>query len=187
MIPYGKQYIDNEDLKAVSRALKKDKLTTGSLVAKFEKKITSFTGAKYSLTCNSGTSALYLAFQSIDLKKNDIVIMPSITFVSSYTISKIFQAKVYLADVNPTTGQMTPNDVVNCCKKFKLKKFKLLVLMYNGGYPLNADKFKKLKKKFNCKIIEDSCHAFGATYKRIMQTFRYFNFFFSPYKIYNNR
>ena len=36
--------------------------------------------------------------------------------------------------------------------------------MYNGGYPNNADKFYKLKKKFKCFIIEDACHAFGATY-----------------------
>ena len=132
---------------------------------KFEKKISSFTDAKYTIACNSGTSALYLAFQSIGLSKNDIVIMPSITFVSSYTISKIFRAKVYLADVDPQTGQMTPNDVINCCKKFKIKKFRLLVLMYNGGYPLNADKFKKLKRKYNCTIIEDACHALGASYK----------------------
>ena len=37
--------------------------------------------------------------------------------------------------------------------------------MYNGGYPLNADKFKKLKRKYNCTIIEDACHALGASYK----------------------
>ena len=76
VIPYGRQYIDSEDIRAVSRALKQEKLTTGPLVEKFEKKISSFTDAKYTIACNSGTSALYLAFQSIGLSKNDIVIMP---------------------------------------------------------------------------------------------------------------
>ena len=121
IIPYGKQFIDANDVKAVSSALKNDKITTGPLVKKFENVIKSYTKSKFALSCNSGTSALYLAFQSLELKKKDIVVMPSINFVSSYNIAKIFQAKVYLADVDPLTGQMTPNDVTNCCKKFKLK------------------------------------------------------------------
>ena len=49
VIPYGRQYIDSEDIRAVSRALKQEKLTTGPLVEKFEKKISSFTDAKYTI------------------------------------------------------------------------------------------------------------------------------------------
>ena len=165
IIPYGKQYIDKSDILAVTKALKKDKITTGPYVKKFENKINKFTKSKYTIVCNSGTSALYLAFKSINLKKNDIVIMPCITFVSSYNIAKIFGAKVYLADVNPDNGQMSPKDIINCCEKFNLKKIKLIVPMYHGGYPLNASNFKTLKKKYGCYIIEDACHAFGATYK----------------------
>ena len=165
IIPYGKQYIDKSDILAVTKALKKDKITTGPYVKKFENKINKFTKSKYTIVCNSGTSALYLAFKSINLKKNDIVIMPCITFVSSYNIAKIFGAKVYLADVNPDNGQMSPKDIINCCEKFNLKKIKLIVPMYHGGYPLNANNFKTLKRKYGCYIIEDACHAFGATYK----------------------
>ena len=51
-----------------------------------------------------------------------------------------------MADVDKSTGQMTPDDIEVCCKKFKLKNVKALVVMYNGGYPQNADKFYKLKK-----------------------------------------
>ena len=72
--------------------------------------------------------------------------MPSITFVSSYSVAKILNAKVYLADVDPVTGQMTPQNVIDCCKKFKINKIKIIVVMYHTGYPLNADKFKKIKK-----------------------------------------
>ena len=53
--------------------------------------------------------------------------MPCITFVSSYNIAKMFGAKVYLADVDPNNGQMTPDDITNCCKKYKIKKLKLIV------------------------------------------------------------
>ena len=78
--------------------------------------------------------------------------------------AKLFGAKVFLADVDKSTGQMQPNDILNCCKKFKLKKIKALIVMYNGGYPQNADSFKQLKKKLGCIIIEDACHALGAEY-----------------------
>ena len=165
LIPYGKQYIDREDLKFVTNALKRDKITTGEIVKEFENKITNFLKCRYSVTCNSGTSALFIALQSIEIKKDDILIMPSINFISSYNVAKILGAKIFLADVNRFTGQMSPKDVIDCCKKFKLKKIKAIITMYNGGYPNEIENFFKLKKKLKCFIIEDACHALGASYK----------------------
>ncbi len=165
IIPYGKQHINKIDIDSVSKTLKHEKITTGRIVDLFENKLQKYLGCKYSVSCNSGTSALFMAFQAIDLKKNDIVIMPSINFVSSYNIVKMFGAKVFLSDVDEFTGQMTPENIVDCFKRFKLKKVKAILLMFNGGYPQNAEKFKKFKKKFTSYIIEDACHAFGATYK----------------------
>ena len=92
LMPYDKRYIDKSDLDSVVYALKQDKITTGPSVFKFEKKFVLYK-AKYASVCNSGTSALYLAFKAINLKKDDIVIMPSITFVSSYSVSKILNAR----------------------------------------------------------------------------------------------
>ena len=163
-INYGRQYIDDTDIRSVASSLRRDKITTGQIVEKFENKINNFLKCKYSLTCNSGTSALFLALQTINLKKNDKIIMPCINFISSYNVAKIFGAKVFLADVDKKTGQMTPDDVINCCRRFKLKKVKALIMMFNGGYPQNAENFIKFKKKLGCVIIEDACHAFGAEY-----------------------
>lgn len=165
IIPYGKQFINNDDVKAVSRALKNKIITTGKIVQKFENALKKYFKARYASVCNSGTSALCLAMLSIGIKKGDVIIMPSMTFVASYNIAKLLGAKVFLADVDKSTGQMTPEDVANCCKKFNLKKVKAIVLMYNGGYPENAQNFGDLKKKLKCFIIEDACHALGAEYK----------------------
>ena len=74
IIPYGQQYIDNKDIKVVSDALRKKLITTGDQVVKFENKIKNFLNSKFSYTCNSGTSALFLALQSIEVKKNDTII-----------------------------------------------------------------------------------------------------------------
>ena len=159
LIPYGKQYIDQDDIRSVSKVLKNEKITSGKEVTNFEKKISQYLKCKFAHVCNSGTSAIFLALKSIDLKKDDIVIMPAINFIASYNVAKFLGAKVFLADVDKFTGQMTPDDVETCCKKFNIKKFKALIAMYHGGSPLNAKKFYKLKKKDKFIFIEDSCHA----------------------------
>lgn len=164
IIPYGRQFISANDIKLVSTALKKNLITTGDYVKKLENKISKYLNVKYALTCNSGTSAIQLAFMAINLKKNDIVIMPAINFIAAYNMANLFEAKIYLADVNHLTGQMTPETLQDCIKKNKLKNIKAIVTMYLGGYPENILEFFEIKKKLNCYLIEDACHALGAKY-----------------------
>jgi len=164
IIPYGKQYIDSKDVKIVSQSLQSDLITTGSYVDKFEEKIKKYFNSKYVLSCTSGTSALDLSIRSIDLKVGEVVIMPAVTFIASYAISFLLGARVYLADIDSLTGQMTPKTIQDCIKKNKLRKIKLIITMQMGGYPENISNFYQLKKKYNCFLIEDSCHAFGSKY-----------------------
>jgi len=163
-IPYGRQYIDSQDIRLVSKALKEDLITTGRYVKKFENEISDFLKVKYAASCNSGTSALHLALMAINLKKNDVIIMPAINFIAAYNMAKLMNAKIFLADVNPLTGQMTPKTLSECIKINKLKKIKAIVTMYLGGYPENVIEFYNIKKKFNCYLIEDACHALGSRY-----------------------
>ena len=164
-IPYNKQFIDHKDILEVSNSLKKKLITTGVYVKKFEKNISQFMNVKFSLSCNSGTSALHLAMLAINLKPNDIIIMPAINFIAIYNMCKLMKAKIFLADVDPFTGQMTPQTLLNCIERNKLKKIKAIITMYLGGYPENIIEFYNIKKKFNCYLIEDACHALGAKYK----------------------
>ena len=165
IIPYGRQYIDNQDIRLVTKALKEDLITTGRYVKKFENKISKFLKVKYAASCNSGTSALHLAFMAIDLKKDDTIIMPAINFIAVYNMARLMNAKIFLADVDPLTGQMTPETLLECIKNNKIKKIKVIITMYLGGYPENVVEFYNIKKKYKCYLIEDACHAFGASYK----------------------
>ena len=164
IIPYGRQYIDREDIRLVTKALKEDLITTGRYVKKFENKISRFLNVKYAASCNSGTSALHLALMAINLKTDDVIIMPAINFIAVYNMAKLMDAKIFLADVDPLTGQMTPKTLLECIKKNKLKKIKAIITMYLGGYPENIVEFYNIKKKLNCYLIEDACHALGAKY-----------------------
>ena len=163
-IPYGKQYINKNDKKFVLKSLSENLITTGTYVDKFEKEIKDYCKSKYSYVCSSGTAAIHLAMLSIDLKQGDTILILAINFISSYNLAKILKLKVFLVDVDKNTGQMTPDNVINCIKKNKIKNVKALIIMYHGGYPEFPKKFHDLKKKFKFYIIEDACHALGSEY-----------------------
>tara|TARA_B100000963_G_scaffold351739_1_gene363819 strand:- start:36918 stop:38069 length:1152 start_codon:yes stop_codon:yes gene_type:complete len=165
ILNYGKQYLDQKDYNALRSKNFKDFLTTGPLVKKFENNIKKKIGAKYVASCSSGTAALHIAFKAIDIKENDVVIVPIINFISSVNILMEMKAKIYFADVDIITGQMTPNTLSECIKKNNLKKVKAFVTMYLGGSCQNNILFYKIKKKINCFMIEDACHALGGKYK----------------------
>ncbi len=165
IIPYGKQNINFQDILEVNKALKGSLITTGNKVEEFESKLVKYLKCGYATTCNSGTSALYLAFLSLHIKKSDIVLMPSVNFVASYNVASSIGAKIYLVDVDKCTGQITPENVLKTCAKYKIKQFKALITMFNGGAPLNCENYIRIKKKYNCYLIEDACHALGAYYK----------------------
>ena len=115
-IPYGRQYIDTHDIRLVSKALKENLITTGRYVNKLEAKISRFLKVKYTASCNSGTSALHLALMAINLKENDAIIMPAINFIAAYNMARLMNAKIFLADIDPLTGQMTPETLLKCIK-----------------------------------------------------------------------
>ena len=122
IIKYGGQNISQSDIDEVKKSLKNDLITTGPYVKKFEDKLRNFVECKYALTTSSGTSAIHLSLLSLQLKKNATIIMPAVNFISSYSMSKNLGLKVYLADVDPVTGQMTPKNVLDCVKKNSIKK-----------------------------------------------------------------
>lgn len=163
-IYYGKQFINNEDIKFVKKSLKQKLITTGNSVKKFEKNISKYTGSKYAVCCNNGTAALHMSLFAINLKPKEIIIMPSVNFISSYAMAKNMNAKVFLTDVCPITGMMRIDDLVKCIKENKLKKIKSVINMYIGGSAKNIEEFYNLKKKYNFFLIEDACHAFGTSY-----------------------
>lgn len=161
---YGNHYLDKKDIKIVKDSLNGKMITGGLYVKKFEKKIISLTKAKYALSCNSGTAGLHLSLLAIRIKKNDNILMPTINFVSAYNMCKAIGANPILIDVDPLTGQILPEHIEAFIKKNRNINIKLLITMFLGGYPENIQKFYKLKKKHKFLILEDSCHAFGASY-----------------------
>tara|TARA_B110000305_G_C19462061_1_gene655192 strand:- start:5188 stop:6366 length:1179 start_codon:yes stop_codon:yes gene_type:complete len=164
-IPYNKAFVNKKDINIVKKSLKTQILTSGPYLNNLEYNFQKKLNVKNSIACNSGTSALHLAFKSLNIKKSDIVILPIINFVAASNMLSLLGVKIYYADVDNLTGQMTPQTLKECIKKNKIKKIKAFVTMYLGGSPDNVVEFYKIKKKLKCYLIEDACHALGASYK----------------------
>ena len=165
-IKYGRQDITKEDIAAVVDVLESDLLTQGPIVPKFEKAISSYTGASYAVAVNSATSALHIACMALDLGAGDSLWTTPNTFVASSNCAIYCGARVDFVDIDPLTYNMS-------VKKLKEKLIiakknnslpKILVPVHLSGQSCEMREIKKLSVEYNFKIIEDASHAIGASY-----------------------
>ncbi len=158
---YGDHFLDKSDIESVVNVLKNKNLTSGSEVTLFEKDFSKTVKSKYALSCINGTAAIHLALLTLNLNKEDLVIVPSITFVATYNAVLMAGAKPIIADVDGDTGLIKPENVDELMRKFK-KKVKAIIVVHLNG---NITKLNVIKSRYrHLKIIEDSCHALGSTY-----------------------
>lgn len=161
MIPYGRQAIDKEDIKAVVEVLKSDWVTTGPKVAEFEAALCKYTGAKYAVAVSSGTAALHLACLAAEIKQGDEVITSPITFVASANCVLYCKGKPIFADIQEDTANIDPLEI----RKKINKRTRAIIPVHFAGHPCDMDEVSSLAKKHGLTVIEDAAHALGAEYK----------------------
>ena len=83
VIPYGRQHITDEDIRAVTEVLRSDYLTQGPVIEQFEQAFASYVGAKYAVAVSNGTAALHLCAMAMDLQPGQKVITTPITFAAT--------------------------------------------------------------------------------------------------------
>ena len=160
-ISYGKQFIDEEDKKAVIDVLQSDFLTTGPIVAEFEKVVADYVGAKYAVAVSSGTAALHAACFAAGIQCEDEVITTPITFAASANCALYFGAKPVFADIKKDTYNIDPEEV----RKKITKKTKAIIPVHYTGQPCEMEEIQKIAKEYGLIVIEDAAHALGADYK----------------------
>ena len=158
-----------EDINSGRKILSFGKFITMNKITKeFERKFAKYIGSKYALMVNSGSSANLLAlFASINpmfkgkLKANDECLIPAICWSTS--LWPIIQAglKPKFVDVNLETFNIDLNDL----KKKITKKTKAILTVHVLGNSTNMDELKKIIKKNNLILIEDTCESLGSKYK----------------------
>jgi len=162
MINYGRQSIDNKDIQSVTKVLKSAFLTQGPIVNKFENKLKFFLKAKFAVAVSSGTSALDVAAKVLNWKKNDIIVVSPITFLSSANCIEKTNATTHFIDINYEDYTIDLNKLEKALKNFK-KNIKAVIITDYAGHPADWKRLYYLKKKYNFYLINDNCHALGSS------------------------
>jgi len=160
-IPYGRQWIEEDDIQAVIEALKSDFLTTGPRVTQFEKLVAEYTGANYAVAVANGTAALHAACFAAGIGPGDEVITSPITFAASANCVLYCGGIPVFADIDPCTYNIDPNDI----RSKITSKTKAIIPVHLAGQPCDMDEIHKIAEQYNLTVIEDGAHALGAEYK----------------------
>lgn len=160
-IPYGKQFISEDDTQAVIEALHSDFLTQGPRIAEFEKNFAAYIGCKYAVAVSNGTAALHLPLLAMGLKKGDRIITTPITFAASANAARYCDAEVYFADIDPDTFVISIESVKALLAKHPKGYFKAIVPVDFTGYPVNLEELNAIAKEHDLFILEDACHSPG--------------------------
>jgi len=166
VIPYGKQYLDQNDIDSVVEVLKSDFLTQGSAVPEFENNISHYCSSRYSTAFNSATSALHSACLALGLKEGDYLWTSPNTFVASANCAIYCGAKIDFVDIDLDTYNMSVIKLEE--KLIKAKKTntlpKIIIPVHFAGQSCNMKRIHELSKLFGFSIIEDASHAIGSKY-----------------------
>lgn len=160
-LPYGRQCIEDDDVAAVSSALRGDFLTSGPLVDEFELAFAAATGAQLAVACNSGTAALHLAALALGLQAGDVVIVPAVTFLSSANVVRMTGADVAFADVDPDSGLMTPATFEDAIRAAEGRPVKAAIPVHLNGALCEMRELSDIAEKYGIGLVEDACHALG--------------------------
>ncbi len=162
LLPYGRQMIRPEDLRAVSDTLVSDWLTTGPKVREFEQAFARFTHAGEAVAVNSGTAALHTAMHALGVGPGDEVIVPALTFVASANCVIYQGATPVFADVERDTLLIDPNDVA---AKITPRTRAIIAVDY-AGQPCDYDRLRAVAQRHGLGLVADACHSMGASYNQ---------------------
>ncbi len=160
-IPYGKHYIDDDDINAVLNALKEDYVATGPGIDRFEQAFAEYTGAKYAVALSSGTAALHACSYAIGIQEGDEVITTPMTFVSTASSVMMCGGRPIFADIDANTYNIDPDEI----EQKTTSRTKAVIPVHFTGQPCDMKKIYETARKHGLKVIEDAAHAHGADYQ----------------------
>jgi len=159
-IPYGKQFISQQDIDEVVKVLKSEYLTQGPKIAEFEKIFANYIGVKYAVAVANGTAALHLAAMSMNVKKGEKVLTTPITFAASANCVLYCGGNVEFADIDKENYNIS-FEKIESKLQHSAEKFVGIIPVDLAGFPVNMEKIKQIAEKYGLWVIEDACHAAG--------------------------
>jgi UDP-4-amino-4,6-dideoxy-N-acetyl-beta-L-altrosamine transaminase len=161
IIPYGRQDITDEDIRAVIETLQSDFLTQGPKIKEFEDKFAKSVDAKYAVAVNNATSGLHIAVMALGLKEGQRIITTPITFAASANCARFVGGEVWFADIDCDTYLLSVEKTRALIESKPKGFFTGIIPVDFAGLPVNLEEFRKLADEHGLWILEDACHAPG--------------------------
>ncbi len=160
-IPYSRQTIGEDDIRAVTKVLRSPFITQGPAIKEFESAIARYCGARYAVAFSNGTTALHAAYAAAGVGKGDEVVMPALTFAATGNAALYLGAKPVFADSDAETGNVD----VRAVEKKITRRTKAIVGVDYAGAPADLTALRALARKQKLVFIEDGAQSLGARYK----------------------
>ena len=153
--------VDEEMLQAALHSLQNEKLVMGESVFKFEEEFARYCGSRYAVSTGSGTAALQIALQSMQIGPNDEVMTTPFSFFATSNAVIHAGAQPRFADVEDNGFNLDPSKV-----EAKLTpKTRVIIPVHLYGQPARMNEFRDLVEGKGISIVEDACQAHGAEYE----------------------
>jgi len=165
-LQYQYQRYKTEIDEAIHSVLDKSNYIMGEEVRKLEENLQIFTGAKYAITCSSGTDALLLSMMALDIQPEDEIITTPFTFIATAETIAFLKAKPVFVDIDEKTYNIDPNKI----EEKITNKTKAIMPVSLYGQPAKIDAIQAIADKYNLKVIIDGAQSFGSTYKGKMDS-----------------
>ena len=155
MLPYGRQWLDEDDIQAVTEVLRSGWLTTGPKIEAFERAFAEFVGSLNAVAVSSGTAALHAAVFATGISSGDEVITSPMTFAATAN-SVVFQGGIPIfVDVDPETLLIDPCGVEDRISP----RTKAIIAVDYAGQPCDYDALHDISRRHNLVLLSDACHA----------------------------
>jgi len=160
-LSFSQPSISDEDIAGVVESLKSGWITTGPKTARFEEAFREYVGARHACSLASATAAMHLLLLALGIGKDDEVITPSLTWVSTVNLITLLGAKPVFVEVERGTLMTTPELV----EPLITEKTKAIIPVHYAGAPCDLDGFRALAERRGVFLIEDAAHALGTRYR----------------------
>lgn len=163
MIPYGQHHITQEDVEAVTRSLRGDRITQGQKVDEFEAALREFFGCEHAVAVNNGTTALHLAYKALGVEDGDQVLTTPNTFVATSNAVLYNEGTPRFVDIDASSYNLD----VDRLEKFlsdpeNRENVAGIAPVHFAGLPCDMEKISELAERYDLFVLEDACHAPGA-------------------------
>ena len=160
MIPIAKPWIGEEEKREIEKVLDSGMLAYGEWVKRFEKKFAEYVGVKHALSTTSGTQALILALEALNIRGKEVLV-PSFTFIASAMSIIRAGGKPVFVEVDEKTYNIDPQDV-----RKKITENTIAIMpVHLYGQPANMDEITEIAEENDLYVIEDAAQAHGAAWK----------------------